>query len=212
MMLLSDFETLEDAKLHTEVNGRMASPDIVISLLTQHDSVISLKLKAETDDKAAGFLLALSGSVTDFNVMTGHTVGDAQQLLLAYLVYIDAVTQAFKDAIIAYANPVTYPFLNATQAEFDDANDIGETLPLSANLGQHKVLVNITTKPNKLAIVKIQQRFGSDENNLTEWHDVGQISCLYTQRTYESGMIPVSPAAYRELRLVSLVTLGMSVA
>lgn len=120
-MTLSDFETLASAKVYQQAQGRMVSPDMVISLLTQHDSVISLKLKAETDDKAAGFLLALSGSVTDFNVMTGHPVGDAQQLLLTYLVAIGAVTQSFKDTIIAYASPIIYPFINATEQDFKKA-------------------------------------------------------------------------------------------
>jgi hypothetical protein len=122
-MSLSDFATLALAHDYPETKGRMTSPDMVVSLLTEHDSVISLQNKAKTDTKAAGFLLALNGAVTEYNLITGiaGSVGMKHQMLLTYLVYIEAVTQEFKDAIIFYANPVTYPHATATQADFAKA-------------------------------------------------------------------------------------------
>jgi hypothetical protein len=123
-MSLSDFATLAEAQAFAVVKGRMTSPDMVVSLLTEHDSVISLQDKAKIDAKAAGFLLALNGAVTEYNLITGHAIGDKQQLLLTHLVYIGAVTPEFKNAIILYANPVTYPHATATQADFAKAKGL----------------------------------------------------------------------------------------
>jgi hypothetical protein len=211
-MSLSDFATLALAHDHPETKGRMTSPDMVVSLLTENDSVITLQDKAKTDAKAAGFLLALNGAVTEYNLITGHAIGDKQQLLLTYLVYIRAVTPEFKNAIILYANPVTYPHATATQTDFDEANDAGETLGLNQNNSQHVITVSITTQPRKPTSLKIQHRFGSSAADVTEWHDCGTIqNAFYTQRSYQT-MIPASPSVYRELRLVSPLTLGVSIA
>lgn len=207
------FSTLELAQAHEEPVERMVSPDMVISLLTAHDSVVSLKTKAVTDDKAAGFLLALTGSVTDFNLMNSHPVGIAQQGLLTYLVSIEAVSQSFKEAIISYANYVTYPHAGKTQADFDEAKDTGETITLTANNNQHKIKLSISTKPRKTTDIIIQQRFGLTNQNLTDWVEVGRVRGVeYTTdhiAFYESGMIPKSPAAYRELQAVCALTLGI---
>jgi len=130
-MNLSDFATLADAKKHTEVKGRMVSADMVVSFLTETDSVIILKDSASTNPKAAGFLLALNGAVTEYNIITGNTVGDKQQLLLTYLVFIGAVTQSFKDAVISYANPIIYPFISATEHEFQISKGAVKLKPIT---------------------------------------------------------------------------------
>ena len=117
-MNLEDFDTLKLAQDNPVIVGRMTSPDMVVSLLTEHDSTLMLLDKAKTDPKAAGFLLALNGAVTSYNVITGHPIGDKQQLLLAWLVNIEAVTQGFMTALIAYANPTVYPYANKTELDF----------------------------------------------------------------------------------------------
>jgi hypothetical protein len=218
-MSLSDFATLALAHDYPETKGRMTSPDMVVSLLTEHDSVISLQNKAKTDTKAAGFLLALNGAVTEYNLITGiaGSVGMKHQMLLTYLVYIEAVTQEFKDAIIFYANPVTYPHINATQADFYEANDAGEVIALPSVKGQHSILVNTTVQPRKETTLIIEHRFGTDATNLTGWHKLGSVTNIYYPTAlkgapYESGQMPATKAAYREIRLVSPLTLGVSIA
>lgn len=117
-MNLEDFDTLKLAQDNPVVVGRMTSPDMVVSLLTEYDSTLILLDKAKTDPKAAGFLLALNGAVTAYNVITGHVIGDKQQSLLAWLVHIEAVTQGFMDSLIVYANPTVYPYANKTEHDF----------------------------------------------------------------------------------------------
>ena len=124
-MRLSDYikqnpeSTHQDTVLFSESIEKMLSADMVVSLLTEHDSVLPLQEKALTDDKAAGFLLALNGSVKEYNIMNSHALGVKQQNLLSYLVYIEAVTEQFKDAIIDEANKTTYPFATIAQDQFD---------------------------------------------------------------------------------------------
>jgi hypothetical protein len=124
-MKLSDYikqnpsATRQDAIELSETIEKMLSPDAVVSLLTEYDSVLSLQNKALTDDKAAGFLLALNGSVKEYNVMNSHAIGAKQQLLLSYLVFIGAVTEDFKNEIIKEANKVTYPFADITKEQLD---------------------------------------------------------------------------------------------
>jgi hypothetical protein len=212
---LRDFTTLALAHDHPETKGRMTSPDMVVSLLTENDSVITLQDKAKTDAKAAGFLLALNGAVTEYNLITGHAIGDKQQLLLTYLVYIGAVTPEFKNAIILYANPVTYPHATATQEDFDEAHDSGEIIVLPSVLGQHSIRVNTTVQPRVPTTLIIEHRFGTDATNLTGWHELGSVINIYYPTAlkgapYESGQMPATKAAYREIRLVSPLTLGVT--
>lgn len=96
----------------TYIKERMVTPDMLLSFLTQFDSTITLEEVAKTDPKAKGLLMAIYGSVTEFNVMNSHPVGQAQQQLLSHLVSVGAVTDAFRVALIAYANqevPVELP-------------------------------------------------------------------------------------------------------
>ena len=124
-MKLSDYikqnpdKTYQDAVGFSEYIEKMLSPDMVISLLTAYDSVLSLQAKALTDDKAAGFLLALNGSVKEYNIMNSHDLGVNQQQLLTYLVHIGAVTEEFKAAIIAEANKTIFPFQSINQEDLD---------------------------------------------------------------------------------------------
>lgn len=218
-MSLLDFATIEQARTHSIVVGRMVSPDMVISMLTEHDSALTLEDLAKTNPKAAGFWLALNGgAVTEYNVITGvaGSTGMKHQALLTYLVSVIAITQAFKDAVIAYGNPITYPYANATQEDFDEAHDAGEVVALMSHIGQHNIRVYTSVKPRKATTLDIEHRFGTGATNLTSWHKVGSVLNVFYPTTltgapYISGQIPATSAAYRELRLVSPLTLGVTV-
>jgi hypothetical protein len=210
-MSLSNFTTLELAHSYAETRGRMTSPDMVVSFLTEHDSTLTLLDLAKTDIKTSGFLLALNGAVTQYNLITGNIIGDKHQLLLSYLVSIGAVTQEFKESIILHANPVIYPYAIATQEDFDEAHDAGELITLNQNNTQHVINLTINKQPRKPTNLVIQHRFGLSVADLTEWHDCGTVqNTYYTQRSYQT-MIPASPSVYREMRLVSPLTLGVSI-
>ena len=143
-MSIYDFPTLKAWQEHPEVIGRMISPDMVISLLTEHNSTITLEAFSKTNTKAAGFWLALIGSVTSYNVITGNSIGDKQQLLLSYLVSIVAVTEGFRQALIAYANPTVYPNANKTLLDFKIAKGTIERKKITLKFENGKCSIRTT--------------------------------------------------------------------
>jgi hypothetical protein len=145
-MNLEDFDTLKLAQDNPVIVGRMTSPDMVVSLLTEHDSALMLLDKAKTDPKAAGFLLALNGAVTEYNAITGKigSVGMKHQSLLAWLVHIEAVTQSFMTALIAYANPTVYPHANKTELDFQLAKGTIERVKVTKDFERGECVI-ITT-------------------------------------------------------------------
>jgi hypothetical protein len=196
------------------VTGKMISPDMMLAFLTSFDLVDILDTVAENAStpvtkEAKGLRKAFSFG-SEFNLITGHPA--SQISLLLQLETDNVIPQAFVDYCIAYANPESFPNAGAVLEDVVDANDVGETITLQSNTGQHKVSnITIATAPRKLTKLTIQHRFGNDAANLTEWHDVASVSVLYKQSTYSSGMIPASGSLIRELRLISPLSLGVGV-
>lgn len=125
MKQLNEFATLEEAQAYSYNQERMISPDMMLALLSQHDSVLTLQEAAKTNHKAAGFLLALQGSVTAYNLMNSHLLGLAQQANLNQFVTDGVVTPEFRDTAIYYANNnITYPYANTTLVEFNNAKRV----------------------------------------------------------------------------------------
>lgn len=168
MKKLNEFATLADAQAYTYVNERMISPDMVVSILTDNDCVISLQNHAQTDDKAAGFLLALSGSVTEFNVMNSHPVGQAQQSILQHLVDIGAINATAQAHLIGYANVTVQPYQNTSQQDFDDAQKDNGTSSQVVNYlqGQDIILTLNDTLPNPVSVTTWLCNEGFKEENL----------------------------------------------
>jgi hypothetical protein len=120
-----------------------------------------------------------------------------------------AVLQA---SIDAEAKSIAYPFQDIVLADVTEARDTGGVpLELLDNVIDHIVKINTTKQPLKPIDIAVEQRFSKDGVDWTEWHEVGAFrNVYYTQRSYETN-IPKSPAAYRELRVVSPLTLGVEV-
>ncbi|AYA64315.1 hypothetical protein [Alteromonas sp. RKMC-009] len=116
MTPLNAFDSLEDAKAYSAPKEILITPDMVIAFLTEHNSVTSLQ--ESTDEKARGFLMAISSGGIEFNLMDSHAVGQKQQAILTYLVSIDAVTQGFADACMSYANQTWQPYADTTEYQF----------------------------------------------------------------------------------------------
>ena len=94
-MQLSQFNTLEDAKEHSEQKERMISHDMIVVFLTKNQCITSLQ--NSTDESAKGFWLAVSSGVQEFNIMSSHPVGQGNQQLLTHMVSIGATNQSFAD-------------------------------------------------------------------------------------------------------------------
>ena len=113
-MKLTDFSSLADAQAHTITGTKMISPDMMVAFITSFQLVNTIM--TGTTNEAKGFQLGIQlGS--EFNFINGHPA--AVTSLLAKLVVDGIVTQAFQDYCVAYANPMSKPYENSTQADWD---------------------------------------------------------------------------------------------
>ena len=217
-MQLSDFNTLAEAQAYElitdkkqigsgQARGFFVNNGIWVTL-RQIQADIANPLFALAD----AVIVTASDASSFFGLDTTTAEGLGNLAAADIMVAAGIMTEAQKDTLLALALKSTYPHATATQEDLDEAKDAGETIELAQNNSQHVITVNVTTQPRKPTGLKIQQSFGADINNMTEWHDCGEVrNVYYTQRTYQT-MIPASPTAYRELRLVSPLTLGVSIA
>lgn len=216
-MQLSDFSTLAEAQAYELITDKKQIGSGQARGFFVNNGIWTTLRQIQADIANPLFALADAAIVTasDASSFFGLDPTTAEGLgnLAAADIMVSAgiMTEAQKGALLALALKSTYPHANATQAEFDEAKDAGETIGLSQNNAQHVITVNITTQPLKPTGLKVQQRFGTSVADVTEWHDCGEVrNVYYTQRTYQT-MIPASPTAYRELRLVSPLSLGVSI-
>ena len=214
MKQLSEFTTLAEAQAYEYITGQMIHRDSMNGWLGQAGVYKAMKAVAADELNPFSDVMEAFLDSEEYNFKQGTTTGDAHIALLDSLITgeptIGARLASIKPIVMARANVVSKPYEFTTQQDFDEAKDVGETITLPANTGQHKVLLTITTAPRKVTKLTIQQRFGDTTDDLTEWHDVASVSVLYKQSTYSSGMIPASNSLIRELRLISPLTLGVS--
>jgi hypothetical protein len=216
-MQLSDFATLAEAQAYELITDKKQIGSGQARGFFVNNGIWTTLRQIQGDITHPLFALADAVIVTasDASSFFGLDTTTAEGLgnLAAANIMVDAdiMTEAQKDELLGLALKSTYPYADATIDEFLEAKDAGETIDLVQNNAQHVITVNITTQPLKPTGLMIQQRFGHDFDNLTEWHDCGEVRNVhYTQRTYQT-MVPASPAAYRELRLVSPLTLGVEI-
>lgn len=152
MKQLNEFETIEAARSYTYTTERMISSAMIFAMLGQHNSMNTLK--ASDDNVAVAFLSALNGGVDEYNLMNSHDLGELQQSSLARLVGINAVTQEFANAAIAYANgKIEQPYLDCTQVQFNNAKKLYTEIPVTDyQRGKNLKVTLIDTLPESCAI------------------------------------------------------------
>ena len=217
-MSLSDFSTLAEAQAFELITDKKQVGSGQARGFFVNEGLWTTLRQVQADIANPLFALADAVIVTAsdassfFGLDTATAEGQGNLAAANTMVAAGIMTEAQKDALLSLALTSSYPHADATQLDFDEAKDVGETITLPANTGQHKVLLTITTAPRKVTKLNIQQRFGDTAEDLTEWHDVASVSVLYKQSTYSSGMIPASNSLIRELRLISPLTLGVELA
>jgi len=138
-MKLEDFETLQDAHAYTETQGRLISPDMMLSFITGF-GLIGPLIDAPATDLAKSVKAAMTFG-SEFNLITGHP-----QTIIALangLVAQGTVPQNFIDALVAYANPTVYQFLTSTEYDFQFDKGTYTLLPLIKT--GTSVVINVTT-------------------------------------------------------------------
>jgi hypothetical protein len=144
-MKLKDFATLTDAQAYTENKTKMISPDVMLSFLTQHDHIDLLDAPSKKESKALKHAFSFG---SEFNLIDGHPL--SVRPMLDQMVTDTDLSEAFRDAVVAYANQTTNPFASATQAEFDKAkaqvDTVNHTTEYPAELSYLVKLANKTVK------------------------------------------------------------------
>ena len=161
-MELKDFDTLTEAQGCTEAKGRMISPDMMLTFLAKNGVIDVLYI----DANSSGLAKALSKAFqfgSEFNLMNGHpkSIGS----MLDVMISLNELTQAFKDECVAYANPVIYPFANATLAQFNMAKKIYTAKPISFTQGKDVIITVNTALPERVAATVWRVENGFEPEN-----------------------------------------------
>jgi len=216
-MKISGFSTLTEAKEYKEVTDKkqvgsgQARGFLISEGVWTRLRTIQADLSNALSSLADGVIVTASDASSFFGLDTATAEGRGNIASVGVLVSAGILTQTQADTFLGLAITIKTPYADTTQAEFD-ARDIEEVLSVTnPSLAQHILTLSITTQPSNSITVKVQQRFGPNNSDLTIWHDCAQFSGVnFTQQTYKS-QITASPAAYRELRAVSDQTIGMSI-
>lgn len=216
-MTLSDFDTLALAQAYTETrdkkqvgSGQARGYLVGIGIwnaLRGFQADLTHTLSALSD----AVIVTASDASSFFGTDSSTAEGQGNITSIGIFVAAGILTQVQADDFLALAISTVNPFESSTQADFDLAKGVEEVLPIAGTGSQQVFTLSTTTQPPKPINVKVQQRFGANSNDLTEWHDCGSfVGVNYTQQVYKA-QIAASPAAYRELRAVSETTVGMSI-
>lgn len=216
---------LAEAQTFELVEKKLIHRDSMNSYLAQLSIYRAFQILADTDgdpwqDAAAAFM-----DSQEFNFMTGDgtTTGDLQIVMLDDMIAgnvtvdvggntvdVSAALAQLKPIVLARANLVTYPFADVTLEDIAYYRE--EVIELGKQLSESMFTLTIAndarTPQND---VVIQQRYGNDENNLTPWRTLANFPTVeFALDTYQA-LIPPTPRTHREIRIVSPVTLGMSI-
>ena len=115
-MELQDFSTLAEARAHTEIKGRVISPDLMVAFM----ATFGVGQAANVEEGEAAFALrnALQFG-SEFNFITGHPSN-----VVDLLDQMASAAEAFKSHCIAYANQVISPFAETTLTQLNMAKGI----------------------------------------------------------------------------------------
>lgn len=113
MKQLHEFNTLQEAQAFQLKGQRMISPDMLVNILTKLGAFT--KLTTEGTEASVALNAALQFG-SEFNFIEGHPSSITS--LLSEFRYMD---DTIKQTLIGYANPVSYPYKETTQEEFNEA-------------------------------------------------------------------------------------------
>tara|TARA_Y100001001_G_scaffold59284_2_gene56158 strand:- start:22138 stop:22746 length:609 start_codon:yes stop_codon:yes gene_type:complete len=130
-MKLADFETLSQAKAHTEKRGVILNANDMGVLFDKHPGTLAALEAVESQNESVKIFLTLfrsGGGRYDFREKPTdiEEVTDGEQLKtkMQQLVEAGVVSAAFANDVFNTANPVYYPHANATEYDFKRAKGL----------------------------------------------------------------------------------------
>lgn len=209
---------LAEAQAHEVQTHKLIHRDTMNGLLAKFKLYMTFKAIAADNSNPFQNEFAAFLASEEYNFKFNSNTGLAQigmlDLIIAAkdqnpaLTALSDAVSALKPVILSIANPVSSPFENVTLADIEYHRQ--EIVELGA-LDVDGITFNIANTAKDRTNIVIEHKFGADANDLTPWRPIANRVVLDNQETYYIR-IGDSPTAYRELRIVSPVTLGLSVA
>lgn len=224
MKKLSEFATLAEAHAYPEDNYALVTPNAVTQamLTCSQTEEIYLYFRNSTEQLKVAFMDVLSrGDSLDFSEDTED--GQINHLLLNGIIAsepdtaIKAALQTLKTMLTAKADNEDKPYKDTTQADLDAAHlelsmTVEEVFPLPNSIDSEVYTLTIGVDSPKKINIKIMQRFGDDETDLTPWHEAASFTNVYYKQQQYKAQIPHCDCSHRELKVVSDYQLSMSIA
>jgi hypothetical protein len=167
------------------------------SLEAAPDSLLPARVKAWFKPSEAGIDVATPSAVGLIDTMAGA----------------GAITEAEAGLLKGYAYDTVTPFERIELPDVLKARGVyAEEIALPENKNRHILTLSISNTLSSITRVQVMQRFGSDMDSLTEWHECASfVGVKYSQSVYRCS-VPESQWVVRQLKVVTYENLGMSVA
>ena len=161
------------------------------------DSLLPARVKAWFKPSEAGIDVATPSAVGLIDTMAGA----------------GAITEAEAGLLKGYAYDTVTPFERIELPDVLKARGVyAEEIALPENKNRHILTLSISNTLSSITRVQVTQRFGSDMDSLTEWHECASfVGVKYSQSVYRCS-VPESQGVVRQLKVVTYENLGMSVA
>ena len=177
--------------------GMQSGEVFMQSLEAAPDSMIPARVKAWFKPSEAGIDVATPSAVGLIDTMAGA----------------GAITEAEAGLLKGYAYNTVTPFERIELPDVLKARGVyAEEIALPDNKTRHILTLSISNTLSSITRVQVMQRFGSDMDNLTEWHECAAfVGVKYSQSAYQCS-VTKAQGVIRELKVVTYENLGMSVA
>ena len=177
--------------------GMQSGETFMQSLEAAPDSLLPSRVKAWFKPSEAGIDVATPSAVGLIDTMAGA----------------GAITVDEAGLLKGYAYNTVTPFERIELPDVLKARGVyAEEIALPDNKTRHILTLSISNTLSSITRVQVMQRFGSDMDSLTEWHECASfVGVKYSQSVYRCS-VPESQGVVRQLKVVTYENLGMSVA
>jgi hypothetical protein len=157
-MILSDFNTLAEARAYVTTQPKLIHRDSMNSLLASAGIYIALKdIALDTTNPFQNLISAFLDSV-EYNFMVGNITGDRQIAALDSIVSaggaMGSAIASIRPLILAMANPPVQPYLNATAHDFLKAKRVMPYAPVTTEQGFCTITTTADTEAHSPQIYK----------------------------------------------------------
>ncbi len=194
MKQLNEFDTLAEAQAHTEIESVLLTSNSVIGAMVIND--LYLYFRDATDGTRKALIDVIkAGSPMDFSELTEDGITN-NYLLDGFIssetdVDIKARLESLKAYLIAQSDKTVYPYINATQAQFNMANGLSAVQDVEHVAGNDIVITLASDLPERVAATVWFVEDGFDDVKM------GKNVYLQSAQKYRIKMSGVKSGSYQ---------------